>query len=195
LDRQIKKFRKDIDVCLTADDKGRHAYFPALITCIGFADLLSGLHAGKVEGHGLDDLTKYAQRFMNATHYSPQNLAILYECFRHKVAHLNHPYMVFDTRTKPKKFPNQQMRLTWTVCAARRSIPIEIVKYSVPMPLDASRTPWKVEYDHRVKVSVRRFATDVAQSIYGPNGYRQYLNKDSAARTHFERCMNDFYPS
>ena len=37
-------FRKDVRVCMTADkEKRTHAYFPALITCIGFLDLLSGL--------------------------------------------------------------------------------------------------------------------------------------------------------
>ena len=194
LGSQVKKFRKDIDICLTADRNRRHAYFPALITCIGFADLLSGLHAGKVEGHSLSELVTYAQTFMDRTHYTPQNLTILYECFRHKVAHLNHPYMVFDTRTKPSKFPNHSMRLTWTVCASRRSPPIEVIRYPRPISLRKTRTPWNVEYDHRVKISVRSLATDIVGSIYGPSGYRQHLHKDGSARSRFERCMNDFYP-
>jgi hypothetical protein len=45
---RVKSFRKDIAICLTADQKRHHAYFPALITCIGFLDLLSGLHAGRL---------------------------------------------------------------------------------------------------------------------------------------------------
>ncbi len=40
---------KEIAICLTPNPKGEHAYFPALIIGISFADLLSGLHAGKLK--------------------------------------------------------------------------------------------------------------------------------------------------
>jgi hypothetical protein len=53
---RVQSFRKDIGICLTANADGHHAYFPALITCIGFLDFLSGLNAGKLEGHGLTEL-------------------------------------------------------------------------------------------------------------------------------------------
>jgi len=48
LDEHHERFRKDIDICLRPDAKS-HAYFPALITCIAFAELLSGLYAGKLD--------------------------------------------------------------------------------------------------------------------------------------------------
>jgi hypothetical protein len=40
---RVGSFRKDLRICLTADAKRSHAYFPGLITCIGFLDLLRGL--------------------------------------------------------------------------------------------------------------------------------------------------------
>jgi len=49
LDNHIERFKKDIAICLTADQNNSHAYFPALMACIAFADLLSGLNAGKLE--------------------------------------------------------------------------------------------------------------------------------------------------
>jgi hypothetical protein len=101
---RVGSFRKDIAICLTANANRDHAYFPALITCIGFADLLSGLYAGKLEGHGLNDLKKYAHKFMNAANYDSLHLEILYLAFRHKLAHLSFPYLVFDTTTKKKDF-------------------------------------------------------------------------------------------
>ena len=118
---RVGSFRKDVKICMTGNEKRDHAYFPALITCIGFLDLLSGLHAGKVDGHGLKDLKKYAARFMNSKNYSPIHLTILYECFRHKIAHLSTPYLVFDTVTKAKAFGghrHQRRRITWTVVRA-----------------------------------------------------------------------------
>ena len=88
---QVKGFRKDIRICLTMDRQRRHAYFPALIRCISFADFLGGLHAGDIENHKFSDLWKYAKKFMNAGHYDELRLAILYEGFRHKIAHLSDP--------------------------------------------------------------------------------------------------------
>ena len=49
LDEHLDRFNKDIAICLKADAKKRHAYFPALITCIAFLDFLSGLFAGSLE--------------------------------------------------------------------------------------------------------------------------------------------------
>ncbi len=83
LSDRVASFRKDVAICLTADRKRHHAYFPALITCIGFVDLLSGLYAGRLEGHGLRELKAYASRFLSVANYSPLNLEVLYLAFRH----------------------------------------------------------------------------------------------------------------
>ena len=112
-------FRKDIEICMTANSDRQHAYFPALITCISFLDLLSGLYAGKFDRHGAHELRDYIKRFTNAPNYAHMDL--LYQMFRHKIAHIAYPYPVFDTTTKPKIFGGQkQRRVTWMVCARRR---------------------------------------------------------------------------
>ena len=49
LREHLERFRKDIGICLTRDKNKAHAYFPALISCISFADLLSGLYAGTLD--------------------------------------------------------------------------------------------------------------------------------------------------
>ncbi|HYM17209.1 MAG TPA: hypothetical protein VEU06_01490, partial [Micropepsaceae bacterium] len=119
LRHRVKAFRKDIRVCLTADKTGRHAYFPGLIACITFLDQLSGLYSGKLEGHNDAELTNYATKFLG-TKYPPDLIALLYHMFRHKLAHLGHPYAVFDTATRPGKLPGPRRRITWTVYASRR---------------------------------------------------------------------------
>ena len=84
---RVRALKKDLAICMTANEKQEHAYFPALMTCIAFADLLSGFHAGKLEGHGLSDLKKYISDFFK----KPANynhVDILYMMFRHKIAHL-----------------------------------------------------------------------------------------------------------
>ena len=44
---RVETFRKDIAICMRPKRR-QHAYFPALIICIAFADLLSALYAGKL---------------------------------------------------------------------------------------------------------------------------------------------------
>ena len=103
LQEHLERFRKDIKICLTPDENKAHAYFPALMSCISFADLLSGLYAGKLEGQALKELKNYASKFMGAE-YTADRVDVLYQCFRHKVAHLAQPYAVFDTQSKPNTF-------------------------------------------------------------------------------------------
>jgi len=113
---RVETFRKDIAICLTPNERGQHAYFPASIICIAFADLMSGLYAGTLYDQKLEELTQYANEFMKPE-YTRDRLEILYECLRHKVAHLAYPYAVFDTTTaRSKTLRHQSKRLvTWAI--------------------------------------------------------------------------------
>jgi hypothetical protein len=194
LKQHVDRFRKDINICLTADSKGSHAYFPALISCISLLDLLSGLYAGNLNSHGRPDLIEYANTFMNRKKYDSDRLSILYEAIRHKVAHVGLPYAVFDTSTKPKVFAGARRRITWTVNASRHHEPIRLNALSNPVQLSKNPTPWPVSYDHRIRISVRSFATDIVNSIYACNGYMAFLRSNTAAQKNFEKCMGYFYP-
>src|SRR5262249_16590096 len=189
LKNRRETFRKDIDICMTPDANKSHAYFPALITCIAFADLLSGLYAGKLDGHGLNELKNYVSRFMDTAAYNPDRLDILYECFRHKVAHLAQPYAVFDTYSK-ERFRTQPRRLiTWTVREDEYRPAIEIV--SEKKQIERAPTPWAVFYDHRATISVPTLAKDIEASM--PK-YLDHLRKDQVARDRFKNCMNHYFP-
>jgi hypothetical protein len=146
---RVGSFRKDVAICLTADANRSHAYFPALITCIGFLDLLSGLYAGRIEGHSLSELKSYAAKFMDRTKYHPLHLAILYLAFRHKIAHLSFPYLVFDTANRKEFVGQKHRRITWSVHASKRSSPIEVVDHASKL-FKRSVRPWDVSYDCRV---------------------------------------------
>jgi hypothetical protein len=191
---RVGSFRKDMAICLTANANRSHAYFPALITCIGFLDLLSGLYAGRVEGHSLSELKSYAAKFMNATKYHSLHLAILYLAFRHKIAHLSFPYLVFDT-TNRKEFAGQKDRqITWSVHASKRSNPIEVVDHA-PKLFKKSVRPWPVSYNCRVHISVRTFQIDIVKSIYGATGYLHHLQSNLTARENFAKCMKVLFPT
>jgi hypothetical protein len=189
---QVEGFRKDIAICLTMDRRRRHAYFPALIRCISFLDFLGGLHAGNIESHSLRELREYAKKFMDGADYDGLRLSILYEGFRHKIAHLSDPYPVFDTAAKSKKFTAPHRRIAWTVYAGKRQPPIKLIPHPKPILLKKTRTPWAVSYDHRIQISLRSFANDIVKSINGPSGYLRHLQSDSSSRKNFEKAMQKF---
>jgi hypothetical protein len=108
---RVETFRKDIAICLTPNERGQHAYFPALIICIAFAELLSGLYAGTLRDQKLVQLQEYAKEFMKPEYTSDRRrLELLWVCLRHKVAHLAYPYAVFDTHSEPKTILHGQPR-------------------------------------------------------------------------------------
>jgi len=191
---RVGSFRKDVAICLTADANRHHAYFPALITCIGFLDLLSGLYAGKLDGHGLGDLKSYAVKFMDAKKYDPIHIDVLYLALRHKLAHLSFPYLVFDTATMKEFARQKHRRITWTVYAGKRPTPVELEDFAAPVFIKKSLRPWDVSYNCRVHISVRTFQIDIVKSIYGPSGYLQCLRSELTARENFAKCMKVLFP-
>jgi hypothetical protein len=186
LDEHLERFTKDIAICLRPDENGSHAYFPALITCIAFAEFLSGLHAGNLKGDGLRKLKDYAFDFMDRTIYDADHLEILYVMFRHKVAHLAQPYSVTKTKSVVQ---GQPRRVTWTVQASGPKPAIEIVQET--SRISRAVTPWPVDYDHRAFVRIRSLASDIRKSV--PR-YLERLQTYKSARDRFKDCMKHFFP-
>jgi len=144
---------------------------------------------------GLKELKDYVSKFMDKAVYTDDRLNVLYECFRHKVAHLAHPYVVFDANATAKKknnpFAGQPRRLiTWTVHAKGPRPPIQIVRVARTQ-IKKAPTPWDVFYDHEVTVSVSGLASDIVKSI--PK-YLRHLKTDSDARRRFRECMPSYFP-
>jgi len=210
----VGNYRKDMSICLRRSGGtmrriggsvrrvgGSHAYFPALMTSIGFLDFLSGLYAGTLERHSLHELKAYAGKFMNASTYDTLRLEILYEMFRHKLAHLGYLPVVFDTTKTRQKKSNQLLRqrprrITWSVYTSMRKQPIEIEDFTTPRYLKSKHYPaWRIPYDCRIYISLRRLQTDIIKSIYGRrSGYLRALEGDSRLREHFATCMRYYFP-
>lgn len=186
--QRLDGFRKDTNICLT---HGKHAYFPALLTCISVLDLFSALYSNDFRKANLADLKKYAARFMDKKKYSTLNLEVLYVAFRHKLAHVSHPYFVLNTATHQQI--SKSMRLTWNVAAGWRELPIEIR----PEPgkhIVKALHPWMVPYDHRVFISIPHLRWDIIESAIGLNGYLKALAKSPLLRSRFAKSMVEFYP-
>jgi hypothetical protein len=194
--QRTSDFKKNVDICLAAR-KTRlndvdHAYMPGLMTCLSFLDLLSGLYAGKVRGHNDVHFLDFTRRFFPKGRYEEDHLRLLYIEFRHKLAHLAHPYFVLDAPPNPSTGARRLM--AWTICARSRKKPIEI-KSHPRKQLCQQPTPWETYYDYRFYVSVESFARDARKSTRGPNGYLSALAASPDLQAKFRRCMSAFYPT
>jgi hypothetical protein len=191
---RIKVFRKDLSICLKADANGRHAYMPALMTCISLLELLSGLYAGQLKSIGLRGIINYTEKFMDSNVYSSDPLAVLYEMFRHKIAHITQPYGVFDTHLdvgKKHQLKNKpQRRITWKVNATNRYPPIDIISENGTL---TKSSPWAVTYSHRCIVSIHRLKVDIPRSALKAGGYWENMSVDSNAQHNFLKCMHEFF--
>jgi hypothetical protein len=189
---RVRAFRKDLKICMTGNSKREHAYFPALITCIAFADLLTGLHLGNLNYPRLSDLQSYVARFFrNKSDYV--HVDILYIMFRHKIAHIAYPYLVFDTSTSAQLSPPHR-RIAWTVGIYTDKKPIELIDYPTTRTILKTKTAWPVPYNARIKVSLTAFRRDIVNSIYGSSGYLSHLRSDRKARENFAACMKEYAP-
>jgi hypothetical protein len=113
--------------------------------------------------------------------------------FRHKIAHIAYPYLVFKTADK-LIVPRPHRRVVWTVDIYARSKAIRLIDYPTPRTLLRTKTPWPVCYTSRIFVSLTALRTDIISSIYGPSGYLTHLRSDPVARQRFARCMNVYAP-
>jgi len=118
---RIETFDKDIAICLRADERNRHAYMPALISCTGMIELFACLLYGDLEAKGIGRLVEFANRFMNPEHYSETALKVLWDVFRHKVAHVSRPYGVQHVAVL--NADGKQGLVTWEVTAFDREEP------------------------------------------------------------------------
>jgi hypothetical protein len=190
---RIKVFRKDLSICLKADANGRHAYMPALMTCISLLELFSGLYIGNLRSIGLSGIIKYAEKFMDSKVYSSDRLTVLYHMFRHKIAHLGRPYGIFDTDTvsaQNRKYLKKGPRrlISWRVNATNRLLPIEIIPEN-GAPKESP--PWPVIFSHRCIVSIYRLKVDIVSSA---GSYLEYVKKDIKAQDKFCKCIKEFFP-
>ncbi|HVY90591.1 MAG TPA: hypothetical protein VG942_17125 [Hyphomonadaceae bacterium] len=134
--------------------------------------------------------------------YPKDAVDVLYMGLRHKIAHLGHPYFIFDTATKKDTidastkrpiFQAPYKRYGWAVYAAVRPQPLELVDFSTPQ-VPKNYAPWSLTYDAAVKISVRSLSKDLVASVLKPTGYLANLKSDSSLLAEFMKCMNDFYP-
>lgn len=120
--------------------------------------------------------------------YDDYRIKLLYIVFRHKLAHVSHPYVGFDT-SKVDALKSRSMRLAWSITAFPRAEAITLKSLRRPR---APRwpMPWPIEVDHNVEISVYTLAEDVIKTA--PK-YVAALKTDMGLQAKFRSCMDEFF--
>jgi hypothetical protein len=186
--RRVKGFEKDINICLTPNAQGSHAYMPGLMTCFALLDLLSGLYFGKLDRNNHVEFTRLFRELMPGR-YDEYELKALYVAIRHKLAHFSHPYFVLNTALEPR-LKERPMLLSWTISEEAANPPLQIVKFRRSRLARVQPVPWKTRVDHRIEISIRSLADD---AIALARTYTKKLESAPHLWEKFRDCMSEFY--
>lgn len=194
----IQRFLKDIRVCLRpmsvkGNRKGAHAYMPALLTCMGLLELLSALRFGRLDlrKDALTALQDFRSDYLPAPHFRAPNLEILYIGFRHKLAHLAHPYVVFDTATDSRLAQYGRKKVTWTFHSRKRGLSAIGLHATPGRELVRTLRPWRTAYDHRLEIVLFLLARELAR---GGISYARDLRKSKPLRTKLMTAIEVYFP-
>lgn len=186
-------FGKDMKICLTGIQsetrKGlTHAYFPALMSCCGTLEYLSGFLAGHARPCSTQELLDYALKYMPQPDYADDAIRVLHRALRHPIAHRGIASGVWVDNHESRK----GRRITWRVHADCRRPAIRILQEKGVLRRDP---PWECPYTHRVHISLGRLWRDIFDSALGARGYCAELEANEGLQRKFASCMRRLYPT
>ncbi len=116
-------------ICLTpvASEAGTgvtHAYLPALAACCGIREYLAALYRGNIRGVGWQQIADFADRYLPQPDFDRETVRVLFEAFRHPVAHRGIASGVWVDRNHGA---GKGRRLTWKVSADAKRPACEVV--------------------------------------------------------------------
>ncbi len=184
-------FEKDMQICLTPVKSKTgsgitHAYFPALAACCGILEYLAALYRGNIRGVGWPQVADWAQNFLPQPDYDRDTIRILFETFRHPVAHRGIASGVWLDRNNGA---GRGRRLTWKVSADAKRPACEVVEEKGQLKRDP---PWPCPYTHRVHIHLRGMWIDIRNAAIL---YSKKLTINQQLQTNFEACMRQLYPT
>jgi|SRR6266850_3690121 len=188
---RLAGFTKDMRICLRGIRKRvnnrwvlTHAYFPALMSCCGMLEYLTGLYVGRTNGLGRREVTAYAIKYLPQPDYNADVIRILFDAFRNALAHRGIASGVWVDR----HHATRGRRLTWKVFANATRPPIEVCVNEDVLKIDP---PWPCRYTHRVHIRLGRLWLDIRNSA---NGYMADVVACQDLQKQFFQCMEELYP-
>jgi hypothetical protein len=185
---RIAGLEKDIGICLTPfESKARrgktHAYFPALAACSGLLEYLTALGQGNKEGVGWRQVANWALLYMDQPDYDEETVRILFDSFRHAVAHRGIASGIWRDQK-----PQHSKRLTWKIYANSSRPSCKLVAESGTLTRDP---PWECAYTHRMHIHLNSLRKDL---VVAAKRYIAAIERSAALQGCFMRCMRQLYP-
>jgi hypothetical protein len=190
LQSRLAGFEKDIRICLTGiRAKTRpgitHAYFPALATCCATLEYLAALYRGNIRGVGWQQAADWAGAYLPQPDYDRDTVRILFDAFRHPVAHRG---IATGVWVDHHLGAGHGRRVTWKVFANSKRPPCRVVAEQGDLVRDP---PWPCRYTHRVHIHLKGIASDIRK---GAARYSRALAHDEHLVRNFMACMRQLYP-
>jgi hypothetical protein len=156
---------------------------PAFLICMAHLDLFSGLNRGQL-GCGRKPIQIFLDTYSDAPSYSLENVTILYEGFRHHIAHCGGPSVPIAKFDK---------RMAWRLHDKRRGThsALELVRESLPVKKNRRVYPWPIEMDHRFEICLRTLHKDILKAV---RRYANALRDDALVRERFDRAIQAYFP-
>jgi hypothetical protein len=131
---------------------------------------------------------------MDSQVYTNEKIDILWEGFRHKIAHMAHPEYVIDT-SKWRNF-SESMRITWIVSQTDR-IEWKDIKYDhleirrKSGKITSAIRPHDVSYDHIIAIALVQLKSDIIRSTHK---YLHHLSENHKLVKKFATVIGHLYP-
>ena len=182
--------KKDSQICLTdtlAEDgvSITHAYFPALATCCGFLEYMTDLHRGRLNKSGWKDIVAWAGRYLPQPDYGEDIVRVLFDGFRHSVAHRGIATGIWLDRHGTGAV---ERRVTWKLFEDDERPSCQLIDEVGHLTKDP---PWPCPHTHRMHIHLKSLAEDLCT---GANAYANDIRPDSELLSNFERAMQTLYP-
>lgn len=146
---------------------------------------MTDLHRGKLNKSGWREVVMWTNRYLPKPDYSEDVVRVLFDGFRHSVAHRGiatgiwldrHPTGMVERRVTWKLFEDSERpacRLMEDVGLLRKD------------------PPWPCPHTHRMHIHLGSLAEDLCA---GAASYANDLADDTALQKNFERAMQNLYP-
>ena len=189
IDGRLEGFEKDMKICLTpmrleSSKDPTHAYLPALAACCGLLEYLTGLYRGRLLGNGWKQIAEFAGHYLPQPDYDDEAVRILFEVFRHPIAHRGIASGIWVDRNNG---PEKGRRVTWQVSADAKRPACEVLPHKGQLTRDP---PWPCSYTHRGHIHLRSMWVDIRSAA------KRYAEDvaDPQLQTRFVACMKQLYP-
>ena len=158
------------------------APFPALLYCFSTVELLGALLAGDASDHALTSpqTKEYMTRFMG---YTKQQADLLVHLFRHKLAHLAQPAPFIEMDGK---------HISWHVHHSNPEKHLTLERLAESQEVILTPTVF-IYFDYIFHLGIIEFLSDIHESVYKSNGYRDSLNRIPDLKRKLDSAMADIY--